>query len=132
MTTNTGAIGIYSPTGTRTGAFVSTHKQTGAPEELHCSSLASQSLSLCTGGNEQVRTMPSHPGGNPGANRKSISHKCYRFEVAIVWEFTKETIVLPLGCLQGGSYQPRVFLQTCGSLSASNFMSHNVLIKRFL
>ena len=24
------------------------------------------------------------------------------FEVAFVWELTKETIVLPLGCLQGG------------------------------
>ena len=43
-----------------------------------------------------------HPGGNPGANLKSISHKCYLFEVAFVWELTEETIVLPLGCLQGG------------------------------
>ena len=43
-----------------------------------------------------------HPGGNPGANLKSISHRCYLFEVAFVWELTKETIVLPLGCLQGG------------------------------
>ena len=39
-----------------------------------------------------------HPGGNPGANLKSISH----FEVAFVWELTKETIHLPLGCLQIG------------------------------
>ena len=43
-----------------------------------------------------------HPGGNPGANLKSISHRCCLFEVAFVWELTKETIVLPLGCLQGG------------------------------
>ena len=43
-----------------------------------------------------------HPGGNPGANRKSISHRYYLFEVAFVCELTKETIVLPLGCLQGG------------------------------
>jgi len=42
------------------------------------------------------------PGGNPGANLKSISHRCYLFEVACVWELTKETIHLPLGCLQGG------------------------------
>jgi len=35
-------------------------------------------------------------------NLKSISHKCYLFEVAFVWELTEETIVLPLGCLQGG------------------------------
>jgi len=43
-----------------------------------------------------------HPGGNPGANLKSISNRCYLFEVAFVWELTKETIVLPLGCLQAG------------------------------
>jgi len=43
-----------------------------------------------------------HPGGNPGANLKSISHKCYLFEEAFVWELTKETLVLPLGCLQDG------------------------------
>ena len=41
-------------------------------------------------------------GGNPGANLKPISHRCYLFEVAFVWELTRETIVLPLGCLQGG------------------------------
>ena len=45
---------------------------------------------------------PLHPGGNSGANVKSISQTCYRFEVAFVWELTKETIGLPLGCLQGG------------------------------
>jgi len=43
-----------------------------------------------------------HPGGNPGANRKSISHRCYLFEVAFVCELTYEIIDLPLGCLQGG------------------------------
>ena len=49
-----------------------------------------------------------HPGGNPGANLKSISHRCHLehrchlFEVAFVGELTKETIYLPLGCLQGG------------------------------
>ena len=44
-----------------------------------------------------------HPGGNPGANLKSISHRCHPILVAFVWELTKETIHLPLGCLQGGS-----------------------------
>ena len=39
-----------------------------------------------------------YPGGNPGANIKKISHR----EVAFEWELTKETIYLPLGCLQGG------------------------------
>jgi len=43
-----------------------------------------------------------HPGGNPEANLESITHRCYLFEVAFVWELTKETIHLPLGCLQGG------------------------------
>ena len=36
------------------------------------------------------------------ANRKSISHKCHPVLVAFVWELIKQTIVLPLGCLQGG------------------------------
>ena len=44
----------------------------------------------------------SHPGVELRANLKSISHRCYLFEVAFVCELTKETIYLPLGCLQGG------------------------------
>ena len=43
-----------------------------------------------------------HPGVELRANLKSISHRCHLFEVAFVWELTKETIHLPLGCLQGG------------------------------
>ena len=43
-----------------------------------------------------------HPGVELKANIKSISHRCHQFEVALVWELTKETIHLPLGCLQGG------------------------------
>ena len=43
-----------------------------------------------------------HPRGNPGANLKSISHRCHPILVAFVWELTKEIIDLPLGCLQGG------------------------------
>ena len=49
---------------------------------------------------------PRHRGRHPGvelrANLKSISHRCHLFEMAFVWEVTKETIQLPLGCLQGG------------------------------
>ena len=37
------------------------------------------------------------------ANLKPISHGCHLFEVAFVWELTKETIHLPPGCLQGSS-----------------------------
>ena len=43
----------------------------------------------------------NHPGGNPGANLKSISQRCYVREVAFEWELTQETIYLPLGRLQG-------------------------------
>ena len=43
-----------------------------------------------------------HPGVELRANLKSISQRCHLFEVAFVWELTKETIHLPLGCLQGG------------------------------
>ena len=37
-----------------------------------------------------------------GANIRSISHRCYLREVSSEWELTKETVYLPLGCLQGG------------------------------
>ena len=43
-----------------------------------------------------------HPAGNLGANLKSISCRCYLREVAFEWELTKETIYVPLGCLQSG------------------------------
>ena len=46
-----------------------------------------------------------HPGGNPEGDPKSISHRCHPILVAFVWELTKETIHLPLGCLQGGQDQ---------------------------
>ena len=62
------------------------------------------------------RKRKPHPGGNSGANLKSISHMCYLREVAFEWELTKETINLPLGCLQGG-YKPP-------SLSSSLDKSH--------
>ena len=45
----------------------------------------------------------SHPEVELRENHESISHRCYSFEVAFVCELTKETIHLPLGCLQGGS-----------------------------
>ena len=85
---------------------------------------------------------PSHPGGNPGANLKSIFHRCYLFEVAFIWELTKDTIVLPMGCLQGDteprnakrqtqrpepetrnlrpSIMARVYLCALGSIDATN------------
>ena len=43
-----------------------------------------------------------HPGGNPGPNRKSNSHRCHPILVVFPWELTKETIDLPMGCLQVG------------------------------
>ena len=50
----------------------------------------------------ETSLLTTHPGGNPGANLKSISHRCYLILVAFVWKLTKETIELPLGCLLGG------------------------------
>jgi len=45
-----------------------------------------------------ARSVPLfHPGGNPGANVKSISHRCHPILMAVVWELTEETIDLPLG-----------------------------------
>ena len=55
-----------------------------------------------TDGRIQVPPALSYPGGNPGANLKSISHICHPSLVAFVWELTEETINVPLGCLQGG------------------------------
>ena len=60
----------------------------------------------CTGrpraGIENVWENSFHPRGNPGANLKSISHRCHPLLVAFVWKLIKESILLPLGCLQGG------------------------------
>ena len=36
-----------------------------------------------------------HPGGNPGANLKSISHRCHTILVACVWELTKKPSICP-------------------------------------
>jgi len=44
----------------------------------------------------------NHPGGNPGANLKSIFHRYHPILVAFVWELNTETFNLPLGCLQEG------------------------------
>ena len=48
------------------------------------------------------KAIACHPGVELRANLKSISHRCCLILVAFAWELTKETIVLPLGCLQGG------------------------------
>ena len=60
-----------------------------------------------------------HPGGNPGANLKSIPHRCHPILVAFVRELTKETIKLPLGCLQGGLWF--TFSSSYSSESAPSF-----------
>ena len=77
-------------------------------------------LSFKNKGYFKVRT---HPGVGLRANLKSISHGCHLSEVAFVWELTKETIHLPMGCLQGG----RVGLLT----ARYALISHNVLMKLF-
>ena len=50
--------------------------------------------------------IPNHHGVELRANLQSISHKCHLEEVAFVWEWTKETNDLPLGCLAGASLNP--------------------------
>ena len=50
-----------------------------------------------------ARAGQPHPEGNLGANLESNSHRCHPILVAFVWELTKETIELPMGCLQGGN-----------------------------
>ena len=60
------------------------------------------------------------PGGDPGANLKTISHMCHLILVAFVWELAEETIDLPLGCLQGGEgsrFEIRVSLRMLCSLA---------------
>ena len=44
-----------------------------------------------------------HPGGNPGANLGSISHRCHAILVSFIQELTHETIHLLMGCRKGGS-----------------------------
>ena len=63
---------------------------------------------------EQVPS--SRPGGNPGANGKSISHRCYLREIAFGWELIKETIYLFLGCLQGGLPPSNRLFSSCFSV----------------
>ena len=58
--------------------------------------------------NKLAKQVLHHPGGNPGENLKSISHRCYLREVTFELELTGETMYLPLGCLQGGSIFPPI------------------------
>ena len=58
----------------------------------------------------EKKVLPLHPGGNPAANLKSISHRCHPILVAFVWELTEETINLPPGYLQGGVCSSRLWL----------------------
>ena len=67
---------------------------------------------------------PSHPGANPGANHKSISHRFCLREVAFQWELAKQTIFLPLGCLQGGLCCPT----TCHTLLVESMTATNPAI----
>ena len=70
------------------------------PATSDISSLKSVDLVSCCGV-PSFRNPPwRSPGGNPGANLKSISHRCHPIMVAFVWKLTQETINFPLGCLQ--------------------------------
>ena len=48
--------------------------------------------------------IPLHPEVELRATLKSISHRCHLLEAAFAWGLTRETIHLPLGCLQGGTH----------------------------
>ena len=60
------------------------------------------------------------------ANLKEISHRGHIFEVASVWELTKGTIHLPLGCLQGGSGSAMELQE--GAVVPAKLISHKVFI----
>ena len=86
-----------------------------------------------------VSNVFSHPAGNPGANHKSISHRCHLFEVAFVWELTKKNIYLPPGCLQGGVAFLTILLsrtQACSMYTQDSrhdcFFNTEVLISKHL
>ena len=76
----------------------------------HCSvwhEIACFSIECCDG---KMRERASDAGQEPPWRQPRGKlyvnlHRCYLREVAFEWELTKETIYLPLGCLQGG--QPR-------------------------
>ena len=47
-------------------------------------------------GNQTVLiSWQGHPGGIPGANLKSISHRCHLREVKFEWELTEEKHICP-------------------------------------
>jgi len=52
---------------------------------------------VCAGGSGSCRLSMcgtlNRPGGKPGENLKSISHRCHPLLVVFVWELTKEIIV---------------------------------------
>jgi len=36
-----------------------------------------------------------YPEGNPGADLRSISHRCYLREISFAWDLTEETYICP-------------------------------------
>ena len=71
---------------------------------------------ICSRGPEMYLNLPED---NPGANIKSISHRCYPILVPCAWELNKETINLPLSCLQGGVPTTR----PCHSVDYQGFLA---------
>jgi len=66
-----------------------------------------------------LRHTALHPGGETGANFKSVSHRCHPILVAFVWNLTKEIVNLPQGCLQGGLRSPLPGAKTTVSMTNS-------------
>ena len=63
----------------------------------------------------ESRQALGHPEGNPGANIKSISHRCHPILLAFVWELTEETIK---GCLKGGERTSPYYCRRSGGRHA--------------
>ena len=69
----------------------------------------------------------SRPGVELGTNLQSICHRCQPIRVACVWELTKETIHLPLGCLQDGLESRDFGSRVSCSRSGIRFQVHRQL-----
>ena len=62
---------------------------------------------------------PLHPGDNPGTDFEPIPHRCYPILVAFVWQLIKETVYLPMSCLQREDVWIFRFLIACALENAN-------------
>ena len=67
---------------------------------------------------------PSHPGGNPVANLKSIAHRRCLREVAFELALAEENIYSPPGCLQGGTGVTKGTVEAVVSVILQGYLAH--------